>query len=379
MKFGRGGTGAKSASDPRRDRRRRRRRRLLKIALALLAIVVLAPALFIATRCTGSRTPTAAANPAPVPMPTRDESQSFLTLPEWSIVYSAEEYAQHVTRAAPSAFPYFSSALQFWSYADATCQVTRREYPFNFGYQVMIGVIGTSFSIELALKGLYENTIGRITEWISSSGTEEDRFAARIAAEYGAFMHTVPWYAFPFAKKLGALWRETPMWGPHPIRKWERRVALSAEYGVKAIYGWVIGKATAGAYEPEALEIHAWIDHAPETIFKDARVHLVNTVGPESYIVRLPRYEAFTEVALALAAQNVRFVNIAGNDEILVTAIASRELTEPLGGGTIIARVPILSQPPAHRLALRVPVTYLSELLAWLPAHGVTLEHIYDY
>ena len=83
------------------------------------------------------------------------------------------------------------------------------------------------------------------------------------AQEYGAFMHTVPWYQFPFGARLAALWSETPMWGPQPLRKWERRAALTAEYSFKAGYGWLIGMATSSAYAPEDLKCLRACRNAP--------------------------------------------------------------------------------------------------------------------
>jgi hypothetical protein len=342
-------------------------------------LLIVSPTLFIATQCSGGGAQRASELAAPVPLPKREESLTFLTLPEWSIVYAAEEYARFVSRAAPSQFPYVRSGLQYWSYVDAVCEVTSREYPFNMGYHVMLGVIGTSFSVELLLKGIYENTVGRLFEWISSYDTLEDRFAARTAVEYGAFMHTVPWYEFPFGARLGALWSETPLRGPHPLRKWERRFALTAEYGTKAVYGWIIRQATQSAYAPEDLELQAWIDRAPEAIFQDKRVQLVKTIGPGSYVVRLPRYEPFTEVVRMLAQQNVEFLNIAGNDEILITAVAKGELTESFPAGQLMTNLRFVSEPTARRLAVRVPVKNLSQLFAWLSQRGVTIEHVYDY
>ena len=40
----------------------------------------------------------------------------------------------------------------------------------------------------------------------------------------------------------------------------------------------------------------------------------------------MPRYEAFTKAALALDEAGVRFVSIAGNDDMLVTALAPDSL-----------------------------------------------------
>ena len=118
-----------------------------------------------------------------------------------------------------------------------------------------------------------QETIGRLTEWMSSVDTPEDRWAARTAQEYGAFLHTVPWYQFPFASRLAALWTETPLWGPHLLRKWERRAVLSAEYLFKAGYGSLMGLASATAYAPEDLQVHAIVRNAPisPTVFISRR------------------------------------------------------------------------------------------------------------
>src|SRR5262249_37336491 len=154
---------------------------------------------------------------------------TYLTLPEWLIVYDTEEYAAFISRARPSGFPYLRSIVDFWRDYSRVCAVSCSAFPFDVGDHVMIVVIGSSFAVENILKGLYENVVGRAFELVSGHDTEEDAFAARVAAEYGHFMHTVPWYEFPFGRKLVALWRETPLWGRHPLRKWERRIALSSE------------------------------------------------------------------------------------------------------------------------------------------------------
>jgi hypothetical protein len=353
------------------------------VAFALLvALVIGAPILFIATQCYGNGAQSEVALPDEVkaqPNYSRSEAFTYLTLPEWLIVYSGDEYGRFIASAPPSRFSYFGSIGQYWSGYRAVCQITRREYQFESGYHLMLGVIGVSFTVENVVKGLYEKTIGRVTEWIATRDTPEDAFAVRTAQEYGTFMHTVPWYEFPFGARLAALWKGTPAWGPHVLRKWERRFFLTAEYGSKAVYGWVIGKATGAAYGSEDLHIYAWVEGVPPAGFSDTRVQSVRRVGDAGQIVRLPRYEAFTHVVMALHAQGVRFVNIAGNDEILVTAIAPAGRTPDVSPARI-AWVAALPTDRAHvRLALRVPVRSLHDVLTRLVTGGIAIEHLYDY
>ena len=62
-------------------------------------------------------------------------------------------------------------------------------------------------------------------------------------------MHETPWYEFPFGKAFNGLWSTTEP--EHKLRHWERRLALSGEYGVKAGYagllGWASGASSDGA------------------------------------------------------------------------------------------------------------------------------------
>jgi hypothetical protein len=358
-------------------------RRLTCGAIAAVLLVAVPPAIFIGVNCYpgGQARPSADAAPPPVDIPgyQRAEAFTYLTLPEWFIVYSADEYARVLERGAPSDFPYLGSIGQYWGYYSSACAVTRSRYPFETGYHVMLGIIGASFTVEYLLKGLYENTVGRATGWFGRD-TPEDRFAAKTAAEYGAFMHMVPWYEFTFGAHLRRLWTEVPLFGARPIRKLERRLALTLEYSIKGVYGWLIGLATRSAYSAEDLKIYSRVENASDAIFADPKVERVRQLGDGAYIVRLPRYEAFTRTALGLVDARVRFRDVAGNDEMLMTAVVPASFDErALAAGDVMASRPILSDPQHKRLALRVPVVRLNEIVSSLRATGGTIEHLYDY
>jgi hypothetical protein len=357
-------------------------RRAILVLIAALILAAVPPALFVGVKCYDLGAPRP--RPRSVAPPdmagyARSEALTFLTLPEWSIVYSADEYARFVERASPTLFPYLGAVVQYWDYYASACGATRTVYPFEGGYHAMLGVIGVSFTVEHLIKGLYENTMGRATAWFGHD-TAEDRFGAKVASEYATFMHTVPWYEFPFGTHLRTLWRDIPVLGSNPVRKVERRMALTTEYAAKAAYGWAIGLATRHAYAAEATTIHAQLEGASEALFKDPRVEKVRETGRGAYLVRLPRHEAFTHTALALLDRRVRFRDIAGNDDILVTTIVPASLDErSLRTISVIARGPMLTDAHRRRLALRVPVARLHEIVPELRAAGATIEHLYDY
>jgi len=289
------------------------------------------------------------------------EASTYLTLPEWYIVYNTEEYARFTASNSPTGFPYVGSIRQYWRYYGGVCDATKGRYRFSGGNHLMLAVIGSSFSIEYSLKGIYENTAGRLTDWINGHDTPEDAFAHATAVEYGQFMHTVPWYEFPFGSKLAGLWRSTPAWGPHPVRKWERKLALSSEYAVKGAYGWLIGLGTGAAYDP-----------VQQTI--EARVR----VGQGALTaVRLPRYEAFTIRVLAMIHEGAQFTSIDGNDEILVTAIAPRDWRD--ANVSVVLSEPLLVDASQKRIAVHSAVTALGDTVRRLEKSGARIEHLYDY
>jgi hypothetical protein len=345
---------------------------------ALTTPVVIAA--FVGTRCYGGSLYAGQA-PAPPGLSRylRAEAFTFLTVPEWYIVYSTDEYAGFVRRQPPSAFPYLSAIGQYWGAYGAACDATRGRYPFEMGYHVMLGVIGVSLTAEYGIKAIYENTIGRATEWLGSTDTPEDVFAAGVAAEYGKFMHTTPWYQFPFADRLSTLWRDVPWWGPRVVRKWERRLAITAELGAKAAYGWVMGQGSQAAYGAEDLTTYGRILRVDARALAAAGGKLIPSKDPVP-VVALPRYEAFTPAALTLLERGQRFQDIAGNDDVVVGLRAPDPGEVPLvSGASIVGRQRLLTTPGRARVTVAVPVARLHEALAAWRKPGLTVEHIYDY
>ena len=314
----------------------------------------------------------------------RDEGQTFLTHPEWYIVYSSDEYAAWMRDRLPTEFPYLASIGQFWvNYREARA-LTSGAYPFNGGYHVMLGVIGTSYSAELALKGLYENTVGRFSGWTAGHRlTDEDRFAYEMAADYGRFIHVYPWYEYSFASKLRGVWADVPLWGDAPIRKWERKLFLTLEYGVKAVYATVIERATRAAYTPQDDRMQMIVAGAVDSVAAgEPRLQVVERLNAVHALAATPRYDAFRDVMLGLAATRapLRIVEIAGNDDILLTGVAPAAWRYAGPAGRVVYSLPLPSDATRKRVAMRVPVPELLPTLTALGAEGhLAVDHIYDY
>lgn len=314
----------------------------------------------------------------------RPDSDTFLQHPEWYIVYSSEEYGRHLAAHPPSTFPYGASIGQYWLSYYESWAATHHTYPPNWAYHVMLWVIGTSYSAELALKGAYENTIGRLAEW-SADGepTPEDRLAAEVAQDYGRFVHARPWYEYRFLPRLWELWAELPLWGDHPARSWERKGFLSLEYGVKAAYAGVIALATRAAYDPQPprteLLFRRWTDGLERTM---PGVAVEERLDSTAVVVSAGRFDPTRDLLLGLARNgpaDLRVDAIAGRRVTAFTGVAPRGWAPPGGRGRVLHALPLPTDSSRIRLFFE---TRTRDLLPWLRElvrdTALTVDHVYD-
>jgi hypothetical protein len=353
--------------------------RPLSVAAACLAVITLAakprfeapgPPSARATSSAGvaSRTPAELRR-------TRDNT--FLTYPEWYLVYSPREYAHFMVDQPPSHFPYLGHLGQFWQGYGAIYQATKDAGEFNLDYHVMIWVIGISTTFEYGLKWLYETLVGRVAE--ASRGDEltaEDRLAADVARDYVDFLDIEPWYKFDYIAPLQRLWTQTDWLGDHPLRKWERRYYLTSDYLAKAAYGWLIKVSSESSYGIESPMTTVVLEHAPPGPLAEVKVLEIFPDG--AVLAQLPRYQAFTGVAAALAKADVRFLEIAGNSGLILVSAVVPEAYKPSGVDVLFVQ-PIMTERGRKRIAFTVSVPQLSEALRRLDDPQIQLEHIYDY
>jgi hypothetical protein len=313
----------------------------------------------------------------------RPVEDAYFSYPEWYIVWSYEERGQYLPKNLPSGFPYFASIGQYWKSYCFICGLTQSRHQFNFGDHLSSFVLGGSFALEYSIRGAYEQTIGRLSEWTSSHElVEEDAYAARVAREYADFVYIRPFYEFHFAHALKQLWKETPLWGKHPIRKCERKFILSVDYGIESVYAWVLEKASHLTYGVESDETYTWIENAPDCLSrKFPRMKIVAETARNACIVSIPRYQEFTDVAVKLAQRDVHFVQIAGDDEIMLTVVAPKNWNYdlPAKDGSLLFTEDFLTQPNVKRIALECPVSSLHSVLNNFVSRGIKIEHIYDY
>ena len=369
-------------------------KRLVKALVYLVVIVILIPVAglaygFLTTQSIDTSPLPGIADGAPpaaiaaklrseIPGYKRPEESTYLTYPEWAIVYAAREYADFVKDRQPSGFPYWAYIGRFWQ--DYAMVIRASEaYPFNFQNHQMLVVIGTSHTIEHAIQWAYENTIGRLTQATAGGRTAADDYQAEVAAEYAAFLDQVPWYEFPYAeKRAGLMALDTPA-GEDRYRTTERKWAFGLAYSIKQGYADLIRKALAATSDAAMLDIHVWAKGpVGETVRAEPDTYLERDFKADGTVFVTKRYQVFTDMIPRLIDKGVTFVEIGGNDEIMATFLSSSELTAPLGS-RILFSYPLPANKAERRTGMAIAVRKLDYVLPTLSKAGVRLEHIYDY
>ena len=311
----------------------------------------------------------------------RAVGNSYLSYPEWNIVHAYEDLAGVMRLSSESGFEYTSAIGNFWSSLCVATRVASGIGPVSVDQKATNYIIGMSFTVEMALQGAYERTLGALTAWIRGPArTAEDEFALRVADDYAAFLSQTPWYEFPFGRKFYELWSTVPF--RFTVRSIERRFALSALYGAKAGYAAVLRYAA--GYSPAALKIKsvvAGLDRAD--LDADPRIRKVRDIqvqsGSPATLIETPRYRAFTEILRGLARRERTVLEIAGNRRILTTVIMPAGRAIEADGVREIFSLPLQARPGWRRVGLDTQVERLAAQIASVEARGATFEHAYDY
>lgn len=357
-----------------------RLRRAIRVGAYAIALSLAAMAATIAWVETACRAPVIArkteveAIRVSAPGYARPLAASYLSYPEWSIVHAYDDFAAISRASGPSDFGYLDAIRGFWG---SFCSVSRKASQIgadDLETRAMIYVIGFSFTAEMALKGAYEATVGRLTSLVSTR-TEEDRFAQRLNDDYAAFLRHTPWYAYPFRSEAGRFWSEVPLIGEAMPRKIERRLGLSVEYAFKSAYA--AGMALLAGVSPAAARIGSVVKAPRAALAADTRIAIVAELAPDTFRIETDRYAALSDILRGLARQGGEIVEIAGNREALVSVLVPKDGAEGGPGERLFARA-VAARPGWTRIGLAVPLRQVAGLMRADPS-ALVFEHLYDY
>jgi len=352
-------------------------KRLLKAigaALLLLLIVIAGPIAYVETMCRGDALDQA--EPAYITAPEwqRAEARTYLTYPEWHIVYAYEGYAETLANADPHNFPYLQAITGFWSSLCALTEKADELGPAGTDAKLTIYTIGASFTLEMAFKAAYEETLGRLAS-LTSDTSPQDKVEAEMAADYATFLQEIPWYKYDFDG-----WHAKLMAAPtEGLRSFERRIALGLEWKAKAAYARVIAQA-AGAVGADELTMRVALTGTSAAYLETfPNIAIIREDG-DVIIAEVPRYRSFTtlveQLVIPVTGGGAQVLEIAGNDDILVSFHSRKGPVFP-DTMNVLSVTKRPGFPDQTRALVAMKVTDLHRLLPTLKLNR--LEHIYDY
>jgi hypothetical protein len=336
------------------------------LAVALIALL-LAPVGYAEIAC---QRPASASGYAPIitdPDWQRAESRTLMTYPEWHIVHAYDDYAKVIASGDPHDFGFFRAVRGFWSSLCPLMEASADMGGITGETKLTIYTIGVSFTAEMLAKAAYEETLGRIATLIRGEARAPlDALSAEQAAAYARFLQQVPWYKWDFLSDAASL----DAAATDVFRDRERRFALGTEYRAKAAYAGFIAQAVAEVGEDQLRLRSVVTGLSSEALAAIDGMTVVETL-PAGVLIETDRYRAFTRIAEAVAAAGGDFIEIAGNDEILYTALSAN----PTESDALhsFAR----QGYGDYRHLILLPVTELAERLR--APGGPAPEHVHDY
>lgn len=357
--------------------RARTPRRILNWLLASLlaaAVLMLSPVAYVELACRGQSVSQTYQPLIPDPPFQRREANTYLTYPEWHIVFAYDGLAHALKTGDEHNFGYIGSITGFWSSTCALMRVAGEHGGADRDTRIMIHTIGVSFTAEMLVKAAYEETVGRITAWLRGPRkTPQDEVVAATAADYAAFLRQTPWYRYPFHREARDLWA-APV--EQFVRGWERRLGMGLEFEAKAAYAKVLAGAAASA--PAQLIIRSLVSGLDAAAL--ARIPDVTVIGERdgSVEIETPRYDLFTRILADIARQGGTIREIAGNDEIMVSVTVREGAAVRVQHEAVILRMK-RDGMSGERLLVNVRVPELAAFLKTYPLGDPGLEHVFDY
>ncbi len=306
----------------------------------------------------------------------RDEAKTFLDYPKDHVAYAQAGLANVLRTGDEHEFDFTGSIVGYWTSYCELNKLAGQHGATETDDRIPLHLTGAGFTLDMVLKAAYEETLGRL--FISNRGEEktpQDLRAAQVAQDHARFLRDAPWYDYDYDAAIEALWAE-PL--PQQMRGWERRLALGGEWTAKSVAAGIV----AGRMD-DAASRHGPL-HAVVTGLQSAQLNAMPDVAiavdhPNYAIIRTLDGRHFTGTLQAIADAGGRILEIAGNDEIMMSLISP----EPVPMSTIAPHrvITILDRDgfDDKRVLVIVEIPELAALLVKLNDSVVDVERVYPY
>ena len=306
----------------------------------------------------------------------RREANTYLTYPEWHIVFAYDGLAQALKTGDEHAFDYVDSISSFWSSTCALTRVAGRHGGADWDTRSMIHTIGVSFTAEMLAKAAYEETLGRATAWLRGPRkTPQDAVDRR----RGRRLRGVP---APDAVVPVSVQREGARALGAACRAVASRMGAASRHrpGVRG-EGASMRRSLPARSPPRRRRSWSSAASSQDSTRRRSRAWPVSrSIGRrgDGIEIETPRYDLFTRILADIARQGGAIREIAGNDEIMVSMTVREGGAAPVSHGTVILRMK-RDGIPGERLLVNVRMADLAAFLNTYPLGDPGLEHVFDY
>jgi hypothetical protein len=309
----------------------------------------------------------------------RDEGQSFLTVPEWYLVFNPKEYADYLQKGKnPSNFPFYASIDEYWTLYDRSMKLVSSSYANNEEYNTMLQVIGISITLEYTAKMLYENTVGRLFSLFANETiSDEEKVIIEAQRAYSDFIYDKAWYEFSFMPWLKEVWGVSNTAESNWLRKIERTLFFTVEFTFKSGYAALIEWAAKTSYEEPVTDIYLLIT-SKDSLKTSSNIKIIKEEGDKK-IIGIARWGAFTKTILEICNAEIEITEIGGNDEILVSIITTGNENMDLNNDALLYSSKIVTDPKRERKVYLLPVNQLLSFVRDAKRKSIEVEHVFDY
>jgi len=309
----------------------------------------------------------------------RDEGQTFLTVPEWYLVFNPKEYADYLEAGNnPSDFPFYASIDEYWKLYDRSMKLVSNAYPNNEEYNTMLKVIGVSITMEYAAKIIYENSIGKFFGlFANGSLSAQEKTIIKAQRAYSDFIYDKAWYEFKFTPWVKEVWTVSDSSNSSWLRKWERTLFFTFEFTFKTAYAQLIEWAAKASYEEPVKDIYLLI-LTKSPITENANLKIIKEKD-EKKIISIKRWGEFSKTILELDSKDMSIHDIGGNDEIVVSVLINKISSVNFENGELLYESAVVSNTEMKRLVYLIPVDKLFAFVDYAKANQISIEHIFDY
>lgn len=264
--------------------------------------------------------------------------QTYFTAAEWRNVEMSEELGKFLGKGnAFYRFPFFKQIVTFWSVFRHSYQAAKRHHSHRelwfSEYMVMNIFIGISTTLGFAALGALSLLLYPFMR--AKNDTMFQKHVAEMVDDYAKFIHTIPFYNYPYLKKFNPMWQAFKNSPDRSLADYvsffTATIEILARSALSAPVAWWYNQPQNQAAERIHLLVKTQdsdklknIDPAIEMIEEPQ----VNNQSLKKYHyahITVPRYEAFATAVNQLIESDIKIQKIAGQDRIQFKVLAKEE------------------------------------------------------